>query len=213
MEYVDANLENLEKIKCNVIEIKNDEFKNEFKIFSTRLMTLYLFRWISIHEDAPINVLYKSNSSGERIFLTPDDKKVMGSEKIILNIDDKKSIEINRDWRAEAGDEQFEITKEQLYELCMASTLKIQFSGYNGVGWEGTANGFITILQVIYNEAFDNTLFADAKKKVISYMEDAIEAEKHYEESRDREFKMGNILAGVVVIIIGFLLFLVLVVI
>lgn len=81
MEYVKANLENLEKIKCNVIEIKNDEFKNEFKIFSTRLKTLYLFRWISIHEDAPINVLYKSNSSGERIFLTPDDEKLWVAKK------------------------------------------------------------------------------------------------------------------------------------
>ena len=215
MKYVDFNLTS-DGIKYNVIEKRIDEFKHELTIYSNRLHGLYRAKWISIHGDVPINVLYKSNSSDERIFLTLDscDHKVMGSDKIILNLDGKKNIEINRDWSAEARDEQFEITKEQLYELCMASTLKIQFSGYNGVGWEGTANGFITILQVIYNEAFDNTLFADAKKKVISYMEDAIEPEKHYEESRDRDLKTDNSInpiTATVVITIGLLLFLVLV--
>lgn len=86
----------------------------------------------------------------------------------------------------------FEITREQLEKLCYAKTLSIQSSSEsNEVQFEGDASGFITILQALYNEAFDNSMYTDAKDKALSFIEsDAanIEANNNAEASKVKNF-------------------------
>ena len=152
---------------------------------------------ISIQGQIPIDVIYKSNPSGERIFLEINLSLYFDS-KVVFNINGRKNIEILKSDNPQAEDEEFELTKDQLYELCKASSLKIQIRNYEGVKWEGDANGFITILQVLYNEAFDNSLFTDAHNTALSYMktevkkiEDKIKAgEDMFQQAKQRRQKM-----------------------
>ncbi len=66
----------------------------------------------------------------------------------------------------------FELTREQLKKMCSASTLSIQSSSdSHEIQFEGDASGFITILQAIYNEAIDNTMYTKAKDNALSRLE------------------------------------------
>ena len=165
------------------IKRNNDVFKRELTLFSEHIW--YGNSDISIHNNAPIDVLYKSNPSGERVFLVIDAEyserknlKTLRIDNIILNIDGKKNIKVEYNYDADLNDERFEIKKEQLYELCMASSLKIQINGRDGVLWESEADGFITVLQALYNESFDNSVFTDANNIIRSDFEEKL---KKYE--------------------------------
>jgi hypothetical protein len=61
----------------------------------------------------------------------------------------------------------------------MTSSLKIQINGRDGVLWESEADGFITVLQALYNESFDNSVFTDANNIIRSDFEGKL---KKYEE-------------------------------
>lgn len=66
----------------------------------------------------------------------------------------------------------FEITKEQLQKLCSATTLLLQTSTEEGsVQFEGDASCFITILQALYNEAFDNTKYPESIEEALAILE------------------------------------------
>ena len=55
--------------------------------------------------------------------------------------------------------------------MCMANSLAVQVSDqHDAVIFESNANGFITILQALYNQALDNTVFSDAKKNALSFL-------------------------------------------
>lgn len=184
--------------KYNVIETHSDVFKNELTIYSMHLKEDHKYNWVSLHKDVPLDVIYKSNPSGEKIFLVFDDLNTYnfrGVDLIVLNIDGKKNIEIKGNYHFKTIDEFFEITKDQFYELCCASSLMIQLSGKHGISWEGEANSFITILQAVYNEAFDNTLFKEAKDKISSFFNSQIEIIREKKEKNKKQIKNFFIIA------------------
>lgn len=168
------NINSFEELKKHsVIKTHNDVFNNELIIKSEHLR--YKYCDIAIHKDVPLDVIYKSNSSGEKVFIIFESYfqynnrlSLVFVDKIVFNIDGKKNIEITKKENPPTEDECYELTKEQLTELCNANSLKIQISGYDGVLWEGAADSFITILQALYNEAFDNTMFKNAKAEINS---------------------------------------------
>lgn len=186
--YIDFNIKEIDS-NCNVIEKRNDAFSQELIVRSVKKRCCYDYFYkeyeyssyigtasdkcdISIHHDVPLDVIYKSNSSGERVFLKiefEDPFAIVG--KVIFNINGRKNIEISETDDPPSKYERFEITKEQLYELCMASSLKIQIRDTEGcVIWQGEADAFIIILQVLYNEVFDGSLFKDAHRTALSFM-------------------------------------------
>ncbi len=199
LEFYPIDIERMVKEANSYPPIKktNDVFKSELTFFSEHIWYSngYTCDDVSIHKNVPIDVLCKSNSSGERVFFVLDsyyrgenvdfnvdvDLDICNINNIILNIDGKKNIKIEDNY-ADLDDERFEITTEQLYELCMASSLKLQINGREGVLWECDADGFISILQALYNEAFDNSVFTDANNIIRSDFEEKLKEIKKQEE-------------------------------
>ena len=199
--YVDFQKDLEEIEKYNVLEKNNDIFKNEMTINSVRLFYnyhLYLpYRGesseLSVYKDVPLEVLFKSNSSGERL----------SGEEV----------------HSALLDAQFEISKEQLYELCKASSLQIQISFNGTVKWEGEASGFITVLQALYNEAFDNTQFKNAQNDALEFTKNEFQKVKEVIQEGIHEVEMGRkgvaeegknktalIVVGIVLAVIGILM-------
>ena len=192
-----------EKIKeiCP-FEKKYDVFKNELTILSRHISYLWepeyngyrhFYKGVSPYYDIPLDVLYKSNHSGEKIFIIINEYLNLKSyplylvTNIIFNIDGKKNIIITKKY-ADIEYERLEITKEQLYELCMASSLMIQINGSDGIMGEFEANNFKTILQALYNDVFDNKIFTEAKNIIIKHVENRIkEVDAEQEEKRTAE--------------------------
>ncbi len=201
------------------IKRNNDVFKSELTLFSEHIW--YGNSDISIHNNVPIDVLYKSNPSGERVFLVIDAEyskrknlktyrinNIIFINNIILNIDGKKNIKVEKNYDTDLNDERFEIKKEQLYELCMASSLKIQINGSDGVLWESEADSFITVLQALYNEAFDNSAFTDANNIIRSDFEGKLKKYEERErkqrvESKQNEKLWVNFIWILIILIIG----------
>ena len=225
--YVDFQKDLEEIEKYNVLEKNNDIFKNEMTINSVRLFYnyhLYLpYRGesseLSVYKDVPLEVLFKSNSSGERVFLVPDKSYLGFIDRIILNINGKKNIDILRKEENVLEDEFYEISKEQLYELCKASSLQIQISFNGTVKWEGEASGFITVLQALYNEAFDNTQFKNAQNDALEFTKNEFQKVKEVIQEGIHEVEMGRkgvaeegknktalIVVGIVLAVIGILM-------
>lgn len=179
--------------KYDVLEEHQDVFRNELSINSFHVSILlygYFMPKYVIHEKVPLDVIYKSNQSRESFYLTYN-----GHAKYLrLNIDGKYTIEIEADedvrdsldrgWRY-----YFEITKDQLYKLCMANSLAIQISDYKDSTVEQrSADGLIPILQTVYNRVIDNSTFCDAKQKCIDYYK----AEYNREVAEIEEIKGGK---------------------
>ena len=214
LEFYWKDIERMSKEASKYIPIKrnNDVFKNELTLLSEHIWYLhgYMYDDLSIHNNVPIDVLYKSNSSGERVFFVTDTNyeknglRLSINKKIILNIDGKKNIKVEYNYYADQNDEKFEIKKEQLYELCMASSLKIQISGREGVLWESEADGFITVLQALYNEAFDNSMFTDANNIIRSDFEKKInEIDSNNKEQQEKKSKRN---LGVLLLVGGIII-------
>lgn len=233
LEFYPIDIERMVKEANSYPPIKktNDVFKSELTLFSEHIWYSYGYTCddVSIHKNVPIDVLCKSNSSGERVFFVLDsyyrgenedfnvdvDLDICNINNIILSIDGKKNIKIEDNY-ADLDDERFEITTEQLYELCMASSLKLQINGREGVLWECDADGFISILQALYNEAFDNTKFIDAvnviradfEKKINEIDKKREEEHKRQEEEERKEkgSKTALVTVGIILAVFGFIL-------
>lgn len=198
--YVDFQKDLEEIEKYSVLEKNNDIFKNEMTINSVRLFYnyhLYLpYRGessdLSVYKDVPLEVLFKSNSSGERVFLVPNTSRLGGIDRIILNINGKKNIDVLIKEEYVLDDELYEISKDQLYELCKASSLQIQISFNGTVKWEGGASGFITVLQALYNEAFDNTQFKNAPNDALEFTRNEFQKVKGVIQEGIHEVEMGR---------------------
>ncbi len=219
----EKELKNIEEY--NVLEEHHDVFKNELSINSYHGKYYFEEYYCSdetIHEDVPLDVVYKSNPTKEAIYLTYRADKGF-PEYLRLNIDGRENIEVEND--NSFGDEcstyyrvYYEITKEQLHKLCLANSLAVQLSNrHNSVIEECTANEFITILQALYNRAIDNGAFCDAEKKCIAFFEDQIAAKKAkdeawekksaLEQALDHKRKRNKTVAWVIVIIVIILVF------
>ena len=180
----------------NVLEEHHDAFKNELSINSFHV------KGMTIHKDAPIDVLYKSNPTKEVFYLTYlyQYHSEEGTPTYLrLNIDGIENIEIECDdslfetlgdiKRGHSYRAYFEITKEQLYKLCLANSLAVQISNRQDFAIkEFTANGLITILQTLYNRVVDNAAFCDAGERAVSYYKDAVARKKAIDkEKSDRK--------------------------
>lgn len=176
--------------EANILEIHNDVFKNELTISSVHVWdsTASYTDLRSInHGGIPIDIQYKSNSSGEKLYLAFSDEDDKASTEMIWNVNGLKNIKLTRTERKE--NDLYEITKEQLFELCMATTLKVQVSGKKGPLWEGEATNIIIILQTVYNEAIDNTMFVDAKSKALDNLNKLKKIHVKKEEDEQRKEK------------------------
>ncbi len=99
----------------------------------------------------------------------------------------------------------FEITRDQLEKLCSATTLNIQTSSHsNEVQFEGDASGFITIIQALYNEAFDNSMYIDAKGNALSFAQKQVSSLQYLttSELKKENWWIWAVLVGVVFLII-----------
>ena len=199
--------------KYNVLEVHQDVFKNELLINS------YHVGEHVIHGDVPLDVVYKSNPAKEAFYLTyvyyigegiPAYLRlnIDGRENIEIEVDDSLQDNIN-DYRGSGNRVYFEITKEQLYKLCLANSLAVQISDYHdSVMKECTANGFITVLQTLYNRAIDNTAFCDAEKRCIAFFDEKISKKNAKEKDEKRKKKtLGYLMhfGGLFVLLIGIL--------
>ena len=202
--------------KYDVLEEHQDVFRNELSINSFHISILlygYFIQKYVIHENVPLDVIYKSNQSKESFYLTYN-----GHAKYLrLNIDGKYTMEMVadedvRDSIDGGGRYYFEITKDQLYKLCMANSLAMQTSDYKDSTLEQcSADGLIPILQTIYNRVIDNSAFCDAKQKCIDYYKAEynrkiaeIEGGKQEEENRNK-WGWIMLIGGLIVTFIGIL--------
>ena len=218
----------------NVLEEHHDAFKNELSINSFHVKLNK--EGMTIHKDAPIDVLYKSNPTKEVFYLTYlyQYHSEEGTPTYLrLNIDGIENIEIEYDdslfetlgdiKRGHSYRAYFEITKEQLYKLCLANSLAVQISNRQDFAIkEFTANGLITILQTLYNRVVDNTAFCDAGERAVSYYKDAVARKKAIDKEksdrkkaeekasklkRNNNKKLGYLMlfGGLIVLLIGIL--------
>ncbi len=147
----------------------------------------------SPHRDVPIDIVYKSTPQGENIYITLGGYST--SNRLIFNINGKTNIELFKkdDMSDDYGNRlYFEITKEQFGKMCSATSLAIQISSSSGeVLFESDASVFITILQALYNETIDNTMYTNAKDNALSLLESKaanIQASNDVEMSKKTEF-------------------------
>lgn len=193
--------------EANIIEVHNDVFNNELTIKSIHVRAAGVSLDI-LHEGVPVDVMYKSNPSGEKVYMAFADEEYRASTTMIWNINDTKNIKLSRTERKE--NDYYEITNEQLLELCSASVLKVQVSGKNGILWEGDATGFIVVIQAVYNKAIDNLMFVDAISKAKGQLTDRVNQNRKriYTEYKDNEKKTRNtylivLLITIALIVIG----------
>ncbi len=205
--------------EANIIKVHNDVFNNELTINSVHVGFFKINgKYVESKYDGivssiknrfvPIDVLYKSNSSGEKLYLAFADEDGKASTDMIWNINGIKNIKLTRIERKE--NDLYEITKEQLYELCTATTLKVHVSGKKGPLWEGEATNIIIILQAVYNEAIDNTKFADAKNKAlddlnkrVKHLFEKIEEDERQQKEKERRKEKKERNSNIIWIIIS----------
>ncbi len=193
--------------EANIIEVHNDVFNNELTIKSIHVRGAGVSLDI-LHEGVPIDILYRSNPSGEKAYMAFADEDYRASTTLIWNINGTKNIKLSRTERKE--NDYYEITKEQLLELCSASVLMVQVSGKNGILWEGDATGFIIVIQAVYNKAIDNMMFVDAISNAKRQLVDKVNQrrERIYTGYKNNEKKTSNtylivLLITIALIVIG----------
>ena len=200
--------------KYDVLEEHHDVFKKELSINS------YHVGEYVVHGNVPLDVVYKSNPAKEAFYLTY--VYYVGKEipaYLRLNIDGRENIEIEvddslkdniNDYQGSGNRVYFEITKEQLYKLCLANSLAVQISNhYDSVIKECTANGFIAVLQTLYNRAIDNNTFYDAKERCIAFFEEEASkknAKDEEEEKMRKRSKTAWIVIGILLALIGIII-------
>ena len=99
----------------------------------------------------------------------------------------------------------FELSREQLEKLCSATILNIQSSSQSGeIQFEGDASGFITIIQALYNEAFDNSMYIDAKGNALSFAQRQVSSLQYLttSELKKENWWIWAVLGGVVFLIL-----------
>ena len=221
----------------NVLEKHNDVFKNELTIKS--LHNYYRGKGISIHNEIPVDIIYKSSPGKERVYLSFWGNA--SSDLMILNIDGVDNIELSKsreiserfddeEWIAAAGGDEsyglyivrqanelfynnrftpirrvyFELKKDQLYKLCIASSLSVQVSTNTGdVQFERSITDFIVILQALYNEAFDSTKFCEAKDTALSFLNNNVGILEEEKRKTDKKDKREDVFQKVYFIIMG----------
>lgn len=195
--------------EANILEIHNDVFKNELTISSVHVWdssASYTDLRSINHGSIPIDIQYKSDSSGEKMYLAFSDEEA--STDMIWNVNGVKNIKLTRTERKD--NDLYEITKEQLYELCTAKSLKVQISGKRGVVWEGEATNIIIMLQTVYNEAIDNTMFVNAKSRALDNLNTLkqlhikIEEDERRKEKKERNSNIIWIIISAIVVIAFF---------
>ncbi len=98
----------------------------------------------------------------------------------------------------------FEITKDQLYKLCMAKNNLLQVNDWNNAElFEREANCIIPMLQVLYNEAIDNSLFEDAKNKALRFLNNKVAILEEENRKVAEKNKQDNVYQTVFFIIMG----------
>ncbi len=205
--------------EANIIKVHNNVFNNELTINTVHVWVFELNgKYVESKYDGivssirnrfvPIDVLYKSNSSGEKLYLAFADEDGKASTDMIWNINCIKNIKLTRIERKE--NDYYEITKEQLYELCTASSLMVQISGKKGTILEGNATDAIIMFQTLYNEAIDNTKFTDAKTKAlddlnkrVKHLFEKIEEDERQQKEKERRKEKKESNSNIIWIIIS----------
>lgn len=178
-----------------------------------------------------LDIQFKSSPEGEKLRLVyRSSPRICDGGYMIVNINGLHNIVLKKDYDIVYPEHDdyhtfFSIDKEEFMKCCAATELSIQImQNKNVVYTQQECSGMIPVFQAFCNEVFDNTMYPDAKNKVLERINTGFEtvvtwAKQHEEkqrqenEKKDKEYALfkTKLIVGVILLIIvgialGFLL-------